>query len=166
MRADQPAFRVAYWFNGFALSTLAAVCRNSGHGKGPWRQIAARVCAARVDAGRPLTPAELATLADRSNGAVVDVRDALLHGLVEYYARQIATALADRQAPFQISRGEVVNDVGRFARGEALELATAHPARMKPAIDRLAALGVNIDFFGPPWPTENLLNGGVHGTRS
>lgn len=172
MRADpsppwkQPAFRLAYWFNGYPIQTLAAVCRRDSPKTEPWRKLAAQVCAGRVDAGRRLKVSELVVLTARQNGAAFDEDDAMRQGLAEYYARQIAAALGDLKAPHRASRCEVITDIAQYARGEAVELATWHEMRMTPALARLAALGVEIDLFGPPWPTEILLNGGAYGTRS
>ncbi len=163
---QKSSFRVAYWFNGFNLQTLASLCRRTPPKTEPWRKLAALVCAGRAEAGRPLTVPELAGLADRSNGAALDEDDAMRQGLAEHYARQIAAALAGRPTPIRASRCEEITDIANYSRGEGVELATWHELRMQPALDRLAALGVDIDLLGPPWPTEILINGGAHGTRS
>lgn len=168
MKADliqKPAFRLAYWFNGMPLRTLAAISRRPSPKTETWRKLAAQVCLGRVDAGRPLKLSELITLADRANGAAFDEESARRQGLAEYYTQQITAALAGREAPIRVSRYAVINDVGKYARGEGLELATWHELRMKPVLDRLAALGVAINLIGPPWPTEISLNGGTHGAR-
>jgi len=78
----------------------------------------------------------------------IDTFEAVDPAEVAALAAEVRAALAGRSLPIPLSPGETIIGVDLYAAAEARSAASPSPAVSRPALDRLAALGIPL----PTWP--------------